>query len=923
MPKTDCSTNNLNPEDLAAYQALVESHFVPFFQPQVALRTGELSGFEILARWKHPIRGLISPIHFIHQAEQEGWIGALSKQILTKAVAAASAIPAHLTLAINISPYQLRDVDLPKQLHDLAQDSDFPLSRLIIEITESALIENLQSARSIVGELKSMGCKLALDDFGTGYSSLHHLQSLPFDQIKVDRSFVSSMVEQRDSRKIVAAVVGLGQSLGMTTIAEGIEKVEQAEMLLWLGCDQGQGYFYNRPMPGERLSQAISEPLKPVRTDGMSAWKKQLACSFDISPLQRFAQLRAIYDGAPVGLAFVDQHFRYVNVNERLAEMNGVPLEKHLGCKVSDVVPEIFSVVEPYLSRALKGEALSDIEVTLPISGDTRLLSYQPAFDEAGEILGVAIAATDITERKDMENALRASEAHYKKMLDLNPEVLWIMDPTGWNLDLTPRWDKTTGRMTTKSLENRWLTYIHPDDLRATVKAIAISRRTGTPIDVTYRLANDEGGWTWKHSLGAPRFDRSGNLVCWYGSIQDVDEPGGSAVSLEKDAPSGTIDDTTPEYAKSKFALRNKALLDLELLDTPSEVEFDDLVDLASEICATPISLISLVDLERQWFKASVGMTVCETPISSSFCAHAIEQEGLFLVEDATVDERFKLNPLVLGEPNIRFYAGMPLYSGEGVAIGTLCVIDTVPRSLSPNQIKALTILSHQVQARIELRANRRKLLSALSANRELTVELQHNNQILAYANSQLEQLANVDPLTGVLNRRAFEDLIDTEFTTAQRDQSPLSLLIMDIDDFKKRNDVFGHAAGDEALRHVGALLRKTLRAGDSVARIGGEEFAILLPQTSVDDAILIAQRVQDMLEQSLGVETSPPITLSIGIACLDAPMTGWDSLLAEADRAMYEAKRQGKNRFVVHEPSMVGPSFKENDSRSELHHVN
>jgi len=167
-------------------------------------------------------------------------------------------------IAINISPQQLQDLSLPKQIEDIAATSGFPLSRVVIEVTESALVDNVDSAQAIAKGLKSLGVKIALDDFGTGYSSLLHLQSLPFSELKVDRGFVSTMTESRQSRKIVAAVVGLGQSLGLATIAEGVEKREQAEMLMWLGCDLGQGWPFGRPVPAEDLPAVIAMPRERI-----------------------------------------------------------------------------------------------------------------------------------------------------------------------------------------------------------------------------------------------------------------------------------------------------------------------------------------------------------------------------------------------------------------------------------------------------------------------------------------------------------------------------------------------------------------------------------------------------------------------------------------------------------------------------------
>ncbi len=521
----DTVTNTQDPEanllSKTLDPALIETQLVPFFQPLVTLRTGQLAGFEVLARWQHPLDGVLLPNTFIPLAERDGWIGELTQQIFRKAFVAAAALPNPLTLAINISPLQLRELGLPEQIRELAAEAAFPLSRIVIEITESGLIDNMERARLVVAELKKMGCRLALDDFGTGYSSLSLLQALPFDKLKVDRTFVSSMSEKRESRKIVSAVVGLGQSLGLITIAEGIETQEQAEMLLWLGCDFGQGRFFGSPIPAQALVACVSENREKLLVNQRSVWKTIAASDFDSPRMHRLAQLQAVYDGAPVGLAFIDQNLRYVNLNQRLADMNGASIEDHLGNPVAEMIPELFPYLEPYIRRALGGEPQIEVEMQLSQTGETRLVSYHPVSDEAGEIIGVSLAVVDITERKRTEEALKRSEAHYRSMVELNPQVLWIMDPQGRNLDVSPRWDKKTGLIKSQSTEHEWLRSVHPADIQRTVQAIASSRRDGSEIDVEYRVASDDGTWLWKRSRGAPRFDDQGNIVCWYGSVED------------------------------------------------------------------------------------------------------------------------------------------------------------------------------------------------------------------------------------------------------------------------------------------------------------------------------------------------------------------------------------------------------------------
>ena len=227
--------------------AIRNDAIVPHFQSLVHLESGRVTGYEILARWDHPVRGPISPEVFIRIAEQTGMIGELTFNILRRACSEALTWKGAPPLSLNISPVQLKDAGLPQKILRVLAECGFPPSRLEIEITEDALVGDFEAARTVLLSLKNIGIRIALDDFGTGYSSLRHLRELPFDSLKIDRSFVSSMGESEESRVIVRTVVQLAKNLGLGVTAEGIETSAQVAALHDLGCDRGQGFLLGRP----------------------------------------------------------------------------------------------------------------------------------------------------------------------------------------------------------------------------------------------------------------------------------------------------------------------------------------------------------------------------------------------------------------------------------------------------------------------------------------------------------------------------------------------------------------------------------------------------------------------------------------------------------------------------------------------------
>jgi len=242
--------------------------FEPFFEPQVDLASGRIEGFEMLARWRSPTFGMVSPDIFIPIAEECGLIADLSLSVMRQAFEAARDWDHALTISVNVSPMQLKDPWLAQKMVKLLTETGFPANRLEIEITESSLFDNLGLAQSIIGSLKNQGIQVSLDDFGTGYSSLAHLRALPFDRIKIDRSFVTSMAESADSAAIVSAIIKLGETLNMPVTAEGIEDEETAAMLIALGCRKGQGWHFGRPTGIKATAAAIAKREAAAATGG-------------------------------------------------------------------------------------------------------------------------------------------------------------------------------------------------------------------------------------------------------------------------------------------------------------------------------------------------------------------------------------------------------------------------------------------------------------------------------------------------------------------------------------------------------------------------------------------------------------------------------------------------------------------------------
>ena len=255
-------------------RGLEREEFLIYYQPIHSLETGKLAGFEALARWKHPVRGIVSPVEFIPVAEETGTIVALGTWIMERACSQMQSwqeLYPHkypLQISVNLSGKQLREPSLLEKIDSILQKTGLSPESLKLEITESSLIENMEVATQTLLEIKSRGIKLSMDDFGTGYSSLSYLHRFPVDILKIDRSFVRDIRTNKGNYAIVKAIVTLAHVLDMEVIAEGLEDSFQLEQLKLLNCEYGQGYYFAKPLNQQQAECLVANSVRshvPIR----------------------------------------------------------------------------------------------------------------------------------------------------------------------------------------------------------------------------------------------------------------------------------------------------------------------------------------------------------------------------------------------------------------------------------------------------------------------------------------------------------------------------------------------------------------------------------------------------------------------------------------------------------------------------------
>jgi diguanylate cyclase (GGDEF)-like protein len=349
---------------------------------------------------------------------------------------------------------------------------------------------------------------------------------------------------------------------------------------------------------------------------------------------------------------------------------------------------------------------------------------------------------------------------------------------------------------------------------------------------------------------------------------------------------------------QSEETQRLRSLLNYDILDTPPEAIFDELARMAASICDVPIALVSFVDEMRQWFKATVGLVISETPREFAFCAQAIKSAEPFIVPNTLLDPRFADNPLVTGKPHIRFYAGAPLIAADGRALGTLCVIDNVARELSPERVEALQLLAKHVMAHLELRKRLAEVSSSNAQKREVIRGLKGSraelDELIQDQQARILQMVQFNALTGLANRSLFLTRLRSALQAAHVARTPAVALVMDIERFHLVAEAVGQSHLDELLEQVASRMHHVFDKPNSIAHLETDRFAAFRVSVSLPDTLpgWIESVLLPALSQPYRVGGEEVrISFKVGAALLQDPAIPAELLLKRAKTALAKAK--------------------------------
>ena len=861
-----------SPERLALLgdlrRALEVNELVLHYQPKVSIGTGEVVGAEALVRWQHPTHGLLFPDAFIPTAEHTGLIGPLTSYVLDGALAQARVwadAGQPLLVSVNLSGRNLLDEELPDEVAGLLIAHGVSASLLELEVTESAIVLDPVRARRSLDRLAELGVRLSIDDFGAGYTSLGQLKTLPVNELKIDRSFVMTMTTDARDALIVRSVIELGQNLGLSIVAEGVETAEALSTLRGFGCDIAQGYYLARPAPIEvfdawRLTRKTGERVIATRLAAAVSPEVTLRASED--------RFRTLFTHAPIGVIETLADGTLVAANPELCAMLGYREDELIGHTVRMITDPVDQAQQAREMAALSGSSNGyisqrryrrkdgSIVAVLVSVGVVRQLSgaVHRMVGMAIDISELDAAHAEMAERQTFTDALLAGTGAGIVACDSTGQLTLMNHAArkwhGLDPDIEPSRDQLS-QLTVDLFEADGVT-----PLAFETSPLMRALRHGEISSAELVIVPPEGSPTRVIVTGTAMLGPTGDVV-------------GAVVTMH--------DLTLFKQRETELNNARGMVVAADMLQFRQGAAFHDAV-----LAASPdLIFIAEPDTNRNvWSSKNITTMI-------GYTEQQIRDLG-----DHTIDTLVHPDDqLKIREQNI---AAQALLDGGVLAIRYRVRVPDgsylwLARTITP---------------------------FARDANGEVTqiLGLARDISEVVLVEHRLADAALHDALTGLPNRTLLADRLGSSLARTGRSGHQMAVLFCDLDGFKAVNTNGGHAAGDAMLKECAQRLLATLRAEDTAARVGGDEFVVVLEPSSrgwagpdgapIDVrayALAVATRIEKALAEPVEFNgESYAVTVSIGLTFAHAG-DDVEEVLAQADRAMYEAKSHGKNRHELY----------------------
>jgi diguanylate cyclase (GGDEF)-like protein/PAS domain S-box-containing protein len=540
----DLNTNSNIVRDLR--RAIERNELVVYYQPQVDIRSGEISGTEALIRWNHPERGVVPPDRFIPLAEETGLIIPIGEWVLKTACTQNkmwldAGLPV-MAISVNLSGKQFMDVHLVEKVKRILSETGLPPEYLALEITESIAMD-VERTIKILEQLKQLGVRISMDDFGKGFSSLNYLKRFPIDTIKIDRSFVIDCMQDENDAAIVKTIIAMARSMQLNVIAEGVETSDQLAFLQESLCDEAQGYYFSRPLPAAELEQQIGHIQRVSKEVGNNRERtEQLWLEEQLRAAREDLQLTVHkQQGMTFKFKERDGRFYFTLCDGNLLRRMGFSPGQVVGKQLFDFLPnEHIDYISSYFKRAWLGEP------NITFEGYLNEISYITSLSpvrRGGKIVEVIGTCSDVTELKRVESELRAAkeqlesfienkkvveealrnrEGQYRLITENMMDLIGLMDEEGKVIYASPSHENVLGYPVWQFEGSSAFEMIHPDDIPHVSDGFRLMLCERKPIQLEFRCKHSSGGWVILEANGSPVFTGKGDPVQFVVVARDI-----------------------------------------------------------------------------------------------------------------------------------------------------------------------------------------------------------------------------------------------------------------------------------------------------------------------------------------------------------------------------------------------------------------